>query len=54
MTFAVTAPNGWTCKVSDLSVTANVMNQNASTTTSVTFLGNTGAGDVLAFMCMGY
>jgi hypothetical protein len=54
LTFATTAPNGWSCKASDQTTPADAMNQNGSTATTATLIGTTAAGDTISFMCMGY
>lgn len=50
---ASTAPNGWSCWVSD-ETTGNLMRQTASTATTATVSGTTVSGDVITFGCVGY
>ena len=54
LTFATTQPTGWVCDTHDQTTVADLMNQTANTTTSVTFSGNMAANDVVAFKCMGF
>lgn len=48
-----TAPNGWSCWVSN-QTTANLIRQTGSSTTTATFTGVTVSGDVISFGCLGY
>lgn len=50
LTFAsATAAHGWSCAVSDQTTSANLFQQSANTTTSVTFAGTSVSGDVLSY-----
>ena len=44
-------PNGWACDAHDLTTPADVINQTAYSTTSITFSGTTVAGDLLTWKC---
>lgn len=50
----ITAPNGWTCHANNLTTTANLIQQSASSTTTCTVTGTTVTGDVISFMAMAY
>jgi hypothetical protein len=54
LTFATTAPNGWVCDTHDMTTPTNLLNQTASTATSVTFTGAMTSLDVVAFKCMAF
>jgi hypothetical protein len=53
LTFAITAPNGWSCWAQD-TTHANTINQTANSPTTATFSGPTTTGDVIAWGCVGY
>ena len=48
------AKNGWVCNTHDQNTPADLMNQTATTTTSVTFTGNMAANDVVTYACVPY
>lgn len=48
-----TAPNGWSCSVSDRT-TANLFRQTASSATTATISGTAVTSDVISFGCIGY
>jgi hypothetical protein len=54
MTFATTAPTGWTCDAHDNTTPADALNQTAYSTTSCTLTGTTVAGDVITFHAVGW
>lgn len=54
ITFAFTAPTGWSCNAHDLSTPADALNQTASSTTTATLTGTTVASDTISFNCMAY
>lgn len=54
LTFAATAPNGWFCVAQDISTTTDFMRQSATSATSCTLLGTTGAADVITFHAVAY
>jgi len=51
-----TAPNGWSCRATDLTTSADafLQKQTASTATTATLTGTTVSGDVVSFSCVGY
>jgi hypothetical protein len=50
----ITAPNGWSCDVHNLTNPINLPGQTATSTTTATVSGTTTSGDVLQFKCVGY
>jgi|ERR1017187_488417 hypothetical protein len=54
MGHSATAPNGWACSVWDMTTTADVMKETASTTTTVTFSGTVAPSDKIIFGCIGF
>lgn len=54
LTFAFTAPAGWSCWASDRTTPANLISQSASSTTTATLTGTTVTGDVIGYGCMAY
>lgn len=54
LTFATTATNGWVCDAHDQTTPADIMNQTASSPTTVTLTGTMASADVVAFKCMAY
>lgn len=54
ITPGITAPNGWTCDVHDLTTPADVVNQTASSTTTATISGTTISGDVITWKCVAF
>jgi len=52
----LTSPNGWACSVTDLTTTAAVWRQTASSSSTVTIQATGGAvaADVISFFCIGY
>lgn len=54
LTFAITAPNGWSCQASDLTTTADSMKQTAYTQTTATFTGTMASADLVTFMCIAF
>lgn len=50
----LTATNGWSCNASDLTTPANLFDQSATTTTTVTLTGTTVSGDTITFHCEAY
>lgn len=54
LTFAIAAPNGWSCRAQDRTTTADTLNQTASSVSSATFTGTTANNDVVQFACTGY
>jgi len=46
--------NGYSCKASDLTTPADVINQTATTTTTATISGTTASGDVVNYACFAY
>jgi hypothetical protein len=48
------APTGYTCDAKDQTTPADLLNQTANSTTSVTFTGTTALNDVIVFKCMGW
>jgi hypothetical protein len=54
LTFAKTAPTGWSCFASDVTTPANLYDQSASTTTTAVFTGTTVSGDVIHYGCVAY
>ena len=51
---SATAPNGWSCSVSDTTTPADLQTMTASAATTATFSGTTVSGDVIKFACVGY
>jgi hypothetical protein len=49
-----TAPNGYTCNAQDQTTVADLLQQTANSTTSVTFKATTAASDVVVFQCTGW
>jgi hypothetical protein len=54
ITFATTAPNGWTCNAHDLSTPTDALNQTATSATSCTLTGTTVASDRISFNAVGF
>lgn len=54
ITFAFTAPTGWTCNAHDFTTPTDALNQTASSTTSCTLTGTTAAADVVSFNATAY
>ena len=54
LTFAQSAPLGWTCFAEDTTVTTDTVRQTASTTNTVTFVATTADQDFIQFSCTGY
>jgi hypothetical protein len=54
ITFATTAPNGWTCNAHDLSTPTDALNQTATSATSCTLTGTTVASDLISFNAVGF
>jgi hypothetical protein len=54
VTFSGTANNGYSCWANDLTTTANVIKQTATTTTTATLAGTTASGDIVNFGCIAY
>lgn len=54
MTFAAAATNGWACKVQDMTIPADVLNQTAYTATTATITGTAASGDQTVFQCVGF
>jgi hypothetical protein len=50
----VTAPDGWSCSVWDVTTTAKTLKETAYTTATVTFSGTVAAGDKIIFGCTGF
>lgn len=49
-----TAANGWGCSVWDITTNADLQEETAYTTTTVTFSGTTASGDKIAFSCIAF
>ena len=49
-----TAANGWGCSVWDITTNADLQEETAYTTTTVTFSGTTVSGDKIAFSCIAF
>lgn len=54
ITFATTAPNGWTCVAKDETTPADSLNQTAHNATSCTLTGTTAAADNIVFSATGF
>lgn len=54
LTFSATAPTGYVCDAHDQTTPADLMNQTANSTTSVTLTGTMANLDVVAFKCMAF
>ncbi len=54
ITPGITAPHGWACKASDLTTSADLVTQTATTTSTFTLSGITVSADVVNFSCTGY
>jgi len=54
LTFATTVSHGFSCTAHNRTTPANLMNQTATTTASVTFTGTMANADVVSFSCIGY
>jgi hypothetical protein len=54
LTFATTAPNGWTCAANDLTTTADTIKQTAYTTTTASFAATMAASDLASFSCTAF
>ena len=50
-TGGVNAPSGWSCRVSDLTTTADAVNQTAYTATTATFTATWAASDLITYQC---
>ena len=51
ITFASTAPNGWACRVNNMTTPADTLNQTAYTTTTATLTGTAANADQVTFLC---
>lgn len=54
LTFATTAPAGWTCNANDNTTPADNLRQTSYTTTSCTLTGTTAASDAVTFSAIGW
>jgi hypothetical protein len=55
ITFAFTAPTGWSCDAEDRTTpSTGKLQQNATTTTKATFLATNSAADVVQYKCIAY
>ena len=54
ITFAFTAPTGWSCDAQDRTTPADTLKQTATTTTKATFTATTVAADVIQYKCTAY
>lgn len=54
ITFAATAPNGWTCNANDQTTPADALKQTASSATSCTLTGTTAALDRISFNAVAF
>jgi hypothetical protein len=54
ITFAFTAPTGWSCDATDRTTAADTIKQTASTTTKATFAATLAASDVVQYKCIAY
>jgi len=54
LTFAYAAPNGYTCRIQDVTTPANATNQNASTATTAVFSSTLTLNDIAQYVCFAY
>ncbi len=54
ITFAFTAPIGWSCDAQDRTTTSDTLKQTATTTTKATFAATTAVSDVVQYKCIAY
>lgn len=54
ITPGITAPNGWRCTATDITTTADLIQQTGTSTTSCTISGTTASGDVLTWSAVAY
>jgi hypothetical protein len=54
ITFAFTAPTGWSCDATDRTTSADSIKQTATTATKATFLATLAASDVVQYKCTAY
>ncbi len=54
LTFAATQPNGYVCDAHDMTTPTDLINQTATSTTSVTFTGTMAANDLVVWKCVGF
>jgi hypothetical protein len=54
ITFAFTAPTGWSCDATDRTTSADSIKQTATTATKATFLATLAASDVVQYKCIAY
>lgn len=54
LTFPYSAPNGYTCRIVDITTPANATNQTATTATTATFTATYTLNDFAQFTCFAY
>jgi hypothetical protein len=54
ITFAFSAPTGWSCDATDRTTAADSVKQTATTATKATFAATTAASDVIQYKCTAY
>ncbi len=54
ITPGILAPHGWACRAADITTSADLLTQTATTTSTFTLSGATVSADVVNFSCVGY